>query len=1252
MTHCFRCGQVNAPNQKFCGECGVPLHGQARPEAGYTPPHLARGALSYRFALEGERKLVTVMFCDIANSTEIAARVGAEAMHQRLNRFFELTLAKVHRYEGTVNQFLGDGFMALFGAPIAHEDHARRALLAAMAIQQEMRNDAQGADAMDPFQLRIGLNTGMVVVGKIGDNLRMDYTAIGDTTNLAARLQSHAEPGSIRTSDSTRRAAEANFDFADLGRHAIKGIAEPVAIFAPLGARSARSAAAGAAGDGSVSQLVGREVELAAFARSLSDLAAGHGSVVVLRGEPGMGKSRVLAEARQHGAARQVLWLEGCSVSFGQGLTHWPFIEILRTVFAIDESDSEATALQKLEHGARDVFDAQANEILPYLAMVLALCVPAEHEQRVKFLDAQAIKRQVFLTMRQLFERLAQRQPTLVVLEDWHWVDQSSIALCEHLLPLVSSAPLSFWFTTRTEASEAVARVKVAATEAALRVDDLTLSPLSAGQTQQLIGCMVGAGTLPEAVRERIQRRTEGNPFFIEEVVRAFTLDAQPHADTRAPAAHSTARPITDLSIPDSVQAVILARVDRLDEDAKGVLKLASVIGRTFLLRVLKAIARAAETVEPGVERLQENELIHLRQRAPDVEYIFKHALVQEATYGSILAERRRSVHRQVAQAIETLFADRIDEYTSLLAHHYAQAEDWPKANAFLLAAGDQAGRIAADAEALEHYRQAVASQPKAAAAAMTPLQRATLDRKLGQAFYGIGNYQEAVAHFSRALAHLGIAYPDRHSGARRAIIKHVLAHFLRRGLGRFGSKFGVDEAREASAICEAMAWLDYYADEDRFALDSLIALDVGERSGDLESQARGLATLGFVLLSMGLHRLAWRRIGESMAIADRIQVPTIKAGAPFVRGWFLWTRGQIDHAMVSLEASASLYRSIGDLRGWAGALSTLGWVLARRGEFERARRVCEEVVRIGEGANDLHLAAWGSVCLGHLCSTIGPLERASPYLETVRDLSKRSSEMRMHANAGGVLAKSLLRRGLIAEARAILAEALETLEARAMRDMFYIEPITAFIELCLHDASQSSGAQRRSALAAARSACNKALRCSRRSAAAWQPEAMRLHGTLAWLDGNSARALQRWRQSIQAADAMKLPVDRARALLEIGERTRDEAPVMEAQRIFEQTGAQVDLAFSLHVLARGAAERGADRIDVQRRYDEAIAALRRVGAESAAALAVREREALPDERRPGDESHDTSQGQLSIVSVTVPSSRAPTRATDSQARH
>ena len=435
--------------------------------------------LTSRFAVEGEHKLVTVMFCDIANSTPLAARVGAEVMHGLLNRFFELALAEVHRYEGTINQFLGDGFMALFGAPIAQEDHARRALLAATAILQRMQNAEGDARALREVRLRMGLNTGMVVVGKIGDNLRMDYTAIGDTTNLAARLQGFAEPGTIRASETTRRAAEAHFKFKDLGRHALKGIDTPVAVFEPLAARSTTESGAHGRRDSVGSVLVGREPELATLVRSLAALGGGHGEIVLLRGEPGTGKSRLLAEAKRHDAAARILWLEGRAISFGRTLSYWPFIEILSAAFGIAESDAEAEALRKLEAGVRALFDTRAPEIVPYLAAVMSLELSGDYEQRVKFLDAQAMKRQVFLTMRQLFERLAERQPVLMVLEDWHWVDQSSVALCEHLLPLARSQPLSFWLTTRGEPAEPAARVRAAvAATPELRLEEIVLAPL------------------------------------------------------------------------------------------------------------------------------------------------------------------------------------------------------------------------------------------------------------------------------------------------------------------------------------------------------------------------------------------------------------------------------------------------------------------------------------------------------------------------------------------------------------------------------------------------------------------------------------------------------------------------------------------------------------------------------------------------------------------------------------------------------
>jgi class 3 adenylate cyclase/tetratricopeptide (TPR) repeat protein len=1219
MIRCIRCAHDNPVAHKFCGECGTPLQRQAAsnaaesPSSAYTPPHLARGALSCRFALEGERKLVTVMFCDIANSTPLAARLGAEAMHGLLNRFFERALAEVHRYEGTVNQFLGDGFMALFGAPIAHEDHARRALLAATAIQQQMRDAGSQAQPLGALQLRMGLNTGSVVVGKIGDNLRMDYTAVGDTTNLAARLQGHAQPGTIHVSDSTRRAAEAHFSFADLGRHTLKGIAEPVAVFEPIGARAGGKVGSHRPPGGIASVLVGRESELAALTRSLDGLGHGHGGVVLLRGEPGSGKSRLLAEARRHDAAQRVLWLEGRSVSFGHGLSYWPFIEILRDAFQIEESDAESEALRKLEDGVRALFDDRAAQIVPYVATVMSLALSGQHEQRVKFLDAQAMKRQIFLSLRQLFERLAQRRPTLVVLEDWHWVDQSSIALCEHLLPLTEIQPLSFWLSTRAEPAEPAARTRAAALSLrAVRFEEIALALLAPENSRTLIQNLIGATDLPETVRAQIQRRTEGNPFFIEEVIRTFIADGTLVEDKRTQG-WRLARPMAGLTIPDTVHGVIVARIDRLDESVKTVLKLAAVIGRSFFLRVLKAIAEASDAVEPGLSRLEETELIRLRQHAPEIEYTFKHALVQEAAYDSILAERRRAIHRSVARAIETLFAERShNEFASLLAYHYAHAEDWPKAQAFLLAAGDQSGRMAADAEALEHYRQAEATFMKVAARELTPLQRATMDRKLGQAFYGVGNYDEAFVHFTRALAHLGVRYPTTRVGVRLQIARHIAAHFLRRGLTRWmRPTLPADVALEISTICESLVWLNYLVDEERFALDGLIGLDVGDRSGDLVARGRGLALLGMVLNAFRSYRWARRCIDEAVAVAARANLPVAAASAVFVRGWLEWTHGLVDEAKSSLDQSAAAYQAFGDLRGWAGAASLQFWLFALRGELAQAASLGADMVRTGEAANDPHLVSWGLGCVGHWASAVGPLDEAALHLDRGRSICLQSSQMRMHANFGGILAKCLMRQGRIERASEILHESVRVLDARGVRDLFYIEPMTAFTELWLLEAQRSTAAARKAALRAAKAACAKALACSGQSTLPWHPESLRLHGTVAWLCGAKSTAFRRWHRSIELAQRMNLPPQRARTLLEMGDRTNDESLVEQARSILESIGAKVDLAFSLHVLARLAAATGTDAERALQRYDEAVRALEEVKAEEALSIARRERQQL-----------------------------------------
>ena len=1118
MERCPACAHENPDDQKFCGECGAQLLRSVVTDdldsrgPSYTPPHLTKEVLTSRFALEGERKLVTVLFCDIANSTPLAARVGAEAMHGLISRFFEMALAEVHRFDGTINQFLGDGFMALFGAPVSHEDHARRALLTATAILQRQRVSSGDAGALGDIQLRMGLNTGMVVVGKIGDNLRMDYTAIGETTNLAARLLEFAAPGTIRTSEATRRAARTHFEFKYLGSHALKGIADPVAIFEPLGGRSASEVGAHQQPGSVGSVIVGREPERAALSRSLKDLASGRGGVVLIRGEPGAGKSRLVTEATRHEDARDVLWLEGRSVSFGRGLSYWPFIEILKGAFEIEESDAEAEALRKLEAGVRTLFDARAAEIVPYLATVMSLGLTGDYEQRVKFLDAQAMKRQVFLSMRQLFERLARRQPMLIVMEDWHWVDQSSIALCEHLLPLAQSQPTTFWLTTRAEPAEPAARIKAAtAANASLRVEELVLAPLEQEHCHTLIDNLVG--NLPESVRGQIQRRTEGNPFFIEEVIRALIADGMLIKDSRE-GGWRLARPVIDLAIPDTIQGVIVARIDRLEDSVKGVIKLASVIGRSFFLRILKAIAGATDNVEQGLGKLEQNELIRLRQQAPEYEYIFKHALVQEAAYGGILAERRRALHRRVAQAIEALFVDRLEEFSSLLAYHYALAEQWDKAQAYLFKAGDQAGRMAADAEALEHYRQAEATFMNVAARELTPLQRATMERKLGQAFYGVGNYEQAVAHSARALSHLGIRYPTTPWGVRRSTVRYLTAHFSRRLIAGFRKAsplrhtMDVATAQEISTTCRSLAWLDFFADEERLGLDSLIELDAGERSGDDLARVRGLSSLAIVLSMFRAFALARRRAAEATSIAQNSNNASLIAMAALARGWLEFGTGPLDQCRESFEQSAAAFRGIGGIRGWGAPNFFLFWVHYWQANLSASARTAAELIEVGDGAGDPHVSCWGQTGMGLVRLATGPLDEAAAHLSKARDLGIESTSFRMQAVAIGMLGKCCLRRGRLGEASANLEKSVSLIESKGLRSIWSPDTFNGIAGLWLTRADRLQGTRRRQALREARRWCRRALPSTHDGLLS---ETQRLLGTMAWLAGEPKKANDLW---------------------------------------------------------------------------------------------------------------------------------------------
>lgn len=1170
---CGACGHGNREQARFCDACGASLAvvapaAAARPDTAraeprsYTPAHLAERILTTRAALEGERKQVTVLFCDLVGSTELARRLGPEAMYETLNAFFDLAAAEVHRVEGTINQFLGDGFMALFGAPLAHEDHVARALHCALAIRQRLADAAAAGGRLALVRVRMGLNTGPVVVGRIGDNLRMDYTAIGDTTHIAARLQALADTGGICCSAAVQAAGAAQFEFDARGPQALKGLPAPVPVHVLLRARQGR-ADAGVQRAGIGSPLVGRAAEQARMARALGHLAQGTGGVLIVQGEPGHGKSRLLAEARRSwlDGPPQRLWLEGRSLSFGRNLSYWPFVEILKRAFGITEDEGEQAGWHKLRKGLRPLFGERADEVLPYIATVLALPVPAPHDERVKYLDGPALKRQLFLGMRQLTELLLRRQPLVLALEDWHWADPSSVDLAEHLLPLAATLPLLVVFATRAEPEGPVQRMRQAAAALApMPLHELALPPLDAACSAQLLANLVGAQALPAPLREQVLRKTEGNPLFIEEVVRSLVADG---VLQRNASGWELARRVEDVQLPDTLQALILSRIDRLDDESKHAVKLASVIGRSFYERVLEAIAEARVALDHCIAELQRAELIREKQRQPDLEYIFKHALVQEAAYGSMLAENRRAIHRHVAHAIERLFPDRLDEFASLLAHHYTCAEDWEHAHAWLFKAGDQAGRMAADDEALDHLRRAEAAYLKAHGAQLAPLQRAALARKVGTALFGTSQYEAAHAQMRQALAHLGVAYPATRGGVLRAVLREVAAHVLRLWRARLGlaapRRLDLATATELSTIANTMAWTDYFLDKERMLLDSLLELQAGERSDHALAEARGLSAVGFGLMTYGARALARRYHTRALALAQRSGHASAIAFAWMALAFVDFYDGAWDAFEDRMGRAVTGFRESGDLHRWGSPVMMVAWAGIARGRLAAATQSMREAVQIGIDAADPQITSWALQVLGRALLFTGPLSEAEAVLRRgcaiARDI--HSIDNLLHLQA--MLVECLVMQDRLDEGEPLLAEAFQVMRRERMERDF--DRIELQVADALHALARAGlpGAEA-AALQRAGRACGAALRSARRMPL-WLPQALRLHGSALWLAGHRRGARAAWDESLAQADAQGFPIERGLTLLERGRRLQDPAAEQQARELFQRAGAQVPLA-------------------------------------------------------------------------------------------
>ena len=695
---CANCGTELPAGAKFCLECGQPVSAGLVPSRfsspeSYTPKHLAEKILSSKSALEGERKQVSVLFVDVVGFTSLSERSDPEDMHGLMNRAVELMLGEVHRYEGTVNHFLGDGIMALFGAPIAHEDHAQRAVHAALGIKKALGvyGDELERRRGINFNVRQGINTGLVVVGSIGSDLRMDYTAIGDTTNVAARLQQASDPGHITISEVTHRLVSGYFHTRSLGELSLKGKAEPVQAWEVISARVARTRLEVEAERG-LTRFVGRERELRLLSECFEKANAGHGQVVFIAGEPGIGKSRLLLEFRRR-LADEGTWVEGRAMSFGRSIAFHPLIDLLKRNFRIEEADTEGTIIKKIEASVLRLGE-DLRPILPYLCYLLSV---DPRDPAVLSMDPQLRRGEIFDALRRMAVRAAEVHPQVVVYEDVHWMDQATE---ESLLFAADSIPnsrilqiLSYRPGYHHPFGERSYHTRIA------------LDNLSTADSAEMTKAILATEQVPEELHTLIVRKAEGNPFFVEEVVKSLhEVGALRRDDGR----YVLAKRLDEIFIPDTIQDVIMARIDRLAESPKKTLQLASVIGREFTRRLVDRLAEIRGRTEEFLRDLKAIELIYEKSLFPELAYMFKHALTHEVAYNSLLMQRRKELHRLVALAIQELYADRLAEQYEILAHHFLKAEEWAEALDYLLKAAEKASKGFAIREALALYDQAL----------------------------------------------------------------------------------------------------------------------------------------------------------------------------------------------------------------------------------------------------------------------------------------------------------------------------------------------------------------------------------------------------------------------------------------------------------------------------------------------------------------------------------------------------------------
>lgn len=910
--------------------------------------------------LTGERKIVTCLFADVVGSTTLAEQMDPDDWTEIMNRAFDKMSPAIYRYEGTIARLMGDAILAFFGAPVAHEDDPVRAVHAALELLAHARAYAAEvrAEYGIEFAIRVGLNTGPVVVGNVGSDLKYEYTAMGDAVNLAARMQSSARTMTTLISEHTYRYIAPAFECQDLGPIEVKGKAEPVRVYEVRAPKADPGRMRGLEAAGLESQMVGRANELNALLQTTAAVQSDNhreGRAAVIIGEAGLGKSRLIAEWKNivslQSPVSNLHWAEGHCLSYGQTLPYHLLIDLLRSLIAVSSSATEAETLAALRATlASHATDGAVDEMYAHLGHLLAPQTPDPRIVPVTALDPQALQSHYLSAFRQLLQIMAAHHPLILICDDVHWADPSSVELLIKLLPLIGEQPILFCFITRPDRDAPGWKLVTAARDRESALTEISLSPLSEADSRQLVANLLNVDALPATTRAAILKKAEGNPFFVEEVIRML-IDRGVIA--RQAEGWVTVKEVEAVDIPDNLHGLLLARIDRLVDEAKRTLRVASVIGRQFSARVLEQVAALVQYLGS----LEASGLIRLAQAQPELEYLFRHALVQDAAYSSLVKQDRRQLHLAVGEALERLYPERLELLAPVLGQHFYQAGEDARALKYLTLAGDAAARVYANAEAIAHYTRA-----------LEVVKRSRLDAPdLAHLYTGLGNTLELSARYAEAMAHYAeLEAIAQTRGDRRMELEAVMARA--KVLATPNPAYNPTEGRRAlERALELSRQIGDRADECRILWNLLVlaifgggdmrqAIAYGEQSivlarelGLRERQAFATQDVYYAYVAVDQPRLAWARLIEARELWRELGVTPMLADNLSNIAIRHYERGELDEAVAAADEAYRLYQSIGNTYGLASSRFAVSGVYFERGEFDVALSVITKGIRYAE---------------------------------------------------------------------------------------------------------------------------------------------------------------------------------------------------------------------------------------------------------------------------------------------------------------